>query len=101
MDYHLPHHLYASIPHYNLKRLHEVLLQNPDYAREGVVVEGYLGRVGALESRPSVLDVLGARGAAARSRSGEVYIDHHALDDAEVSDAAAIARQAELSARNA
>ncbi len=25
-DYHLPHHLYATVPHYRLKRLHQILL---------------------------------------------------------------------------
>src|SRR5439155_10622756 len=29
-DYHLPHHLFATIPHYRLKRLHELLLQAPE-----------------------------------------------------------------------
>ena len=41
MDYHLPHHIYASVPHYKLKDLHELLLQDPEYRDNGVVVEGY------------------------------------------------------------
>ena len=43
MDYHLPHHMIASVPHYNLKQLHEVLLRDPEYREKGVIVEGYFG----------------------------------------------------------
>ena len=44
MDYHLPHHLMASVPHYNLKKLHEFMLRDPEYREKGVIVEGYFGR---------------------------------------------------------
>src|SRR5205085_10557905 len=40
-DYHLPHHLYASVPHYRLRELHEVLMEYPEYREQAVVVEGY------------------------------------------------------------
>src|SRR5262249_14294084 len=30
-DYHLPHHLYATVPHYRLRQLHELLLDYPEY----------------------------------------------------------------------
>ncbi len=43
MDYHLPHHLMASVPHYNLKQLHEIMLRDPEYREKGVVVDGYFG----------------------------------------------------------
>ena len=43
MDYHLPHHLMASVPHFNLKQLHEIMLRDPEYREKGVVVEGYFG----------------------------------------------------------
>ena len=43
MDYHLPHHLMASVPHYNLKQLHEIMLRDPEYREKGVIVEGYFG----------------------------------------------------------
>ena len=94
MDYHLPHRRYACIPHYNLKRLHQVLMRDKDYAREGVVVRGYFTSAGTAHDRPTVLEVLGApRGCG----TDDVYIDHRALDDAEVDDAAAISREARLS----
>ena len=35
-DYHLPHHLFASVPHYRLKELHEVLLQCAEYREQAV-----------------------------------------------------------------
>ena len=40
-DYHLPHHIFATIPHYRLKKLHEHLLQYDEYREHAVTVEGY------------------------------------------------------------
>lgn len=53
-DYHLPHHLFATVPHYRLGELHDLLLQYPEYARQAVVVHGYF-----LPPHPTVIDVLG------------------------------------------
>jgi fatty acid desaturase len=53
-DYHLPHHLFATIPHYRLAQLHEMLLEYPEYRKQAVVVHGYF-----LPPHPTVLDVLG------------------------------------------
>jgi hypothetical protein len=67
-----------------------------------VVVEGYFTPAGRDDRRrPSVLEVLGSRDTAASGTAAgrEIYIDHHALDDGDVDDPAAIARQAELSSR--
>jgi fatty acid desaturase len=92
MDYHLPHHLMASVPHYNLKRLHELMLADPEYREKGVVLNGFFfGTDG-----PSVLGALGpdhAPGAGER-----VYVDNAALEYAELRDAEAIAREAARSA---
>ena len=41
-DYHLPHHLFASVPHYRLKQLHELLLQESDEYRDSAVESGRL-----------------------------------------------------------
>src|SRR5262249_36763348 len=30
-DYHLPHHLYATVPHYRLAELHAILMEYPEY----------------------------------------------------------------------
>ena len=35
-DYHLPHHLFASIPHYRLRRLHLAMLAYDDYRAAAV-----------------------------------------------------------------
>ena len=43
MDYHLPHHMMASVPHYRLKELHALLLNDPKYAEGAVEVEGVFG----------------------------------------------------------
>ena len=66
-DYHLPHHLYATVPHYRLRQLHEFLLRVPGVPGAGG------GRSTATSSppdrpqaHPTVLDVLGPDYAAAR-----------------------------------
>ena len=56
MDYHLPHHLYASVPHYRLKDLHQRLLEEPDYKRQCRLVEGWIGE---RQGRPGIIEVLG------------------------------------------
>ncbi len=81
MDYHLPHHLYASVPHYRLHALHEMLQADPDYVRDGIIVENYCVPAHGAEDHPTVVQVLGQ---AYRAAGNEVYIDEHALDDAEV-----------------
>lgn len=41
MDWHLPHHLFPMVPHYNLKKLHELLDSVPEYHDHATLVEGY------------------------------------------------------------
>src|SRR5207245_11656574 len=77
-DSHLPHHLFASIPHYRLRRLHEAMLAYPDYRAAAVEVDGV---VRAPAGHRSVLDVLGAE--PARAPDG-TFIDGSVLDDCEV-----------------
>jgi fatty acid desaturase len=43
VNYHLEHHLYPSVPFYNLPELHRVLMQDPEYRRSAHVSSGYLG----------------------------------------------------------
>ena len=97
MDYHLPHHMMASVPHYNLKRLHDLLKGDPQYAEKGVEVEGYHGDSDAATRRPTILSVLGAK--YAPSGREKTYVDNATLEYADVKDAAAIAREAEVSSR--
>lgn len=76
-EYHLPHHMYASIPHYRLAELHKLLLQYPEYREQALVVEGYFASPGGSDLAPCVLDVLGADHV---PHSNDVYIDDSVLD---------------------
>ena len=93
MDYHLPHHLMASVPHYHLKRLHELLLADPEYREKGTVLKGFFLGHGS----PSALEALGPDHAPKIPE--RTYVDNATLEYADVRDAAAIAREAELSER--
>jgi fatty acid desaturase len=42
-NYHLDHHLYPSVPFYNLPRLHQELMKLPNFARTAHVTYGYWG----------------------------------------------------------
>lgn len=99
MDYHLPHHIMASVPHYRLKALHEMLTaRDPDYAEKGVVVEGYFHppHDAHHHDRPTVLEALGP-GFAPRKREA-AWIDNSAIAEVVVKDAEAIEREARQSA---
>jgi fatty acid desaturase len=39
---HIGHHLYPSVPFYNLRKLQRLLMQNPDYACRAHVTKGYI-----------------------------------------------------------
>lgn len=87
MDYHLPHHLFASVPHYKLKQLHAFLLGDPEYAEKGLVVEGWSWRKSA--GHPTIVDVLGP---AYTPQGNAAHVDDATLENADVNDAAGIAR---------
>jgi fatty acid desaturase len=93
MDYHLPHHMMASVPHYRLKELHALLLKDPKYAAGSVEVEGIFGHH---HDHPNVLDVLGPD--FAPKVAAQVHVDNATLEYADVKDRAAIAREAAASA---
>jgi fatty acid desaturase len=76
-DYHLPHHLYATVPHYRLKELHAALLEFAEYRERAVVVEGYFLPPHTPQTNPTVLDVLGPD-YAPKTRS--VYIDETVME---------------------
>lgn len=93
MDYHLPHHLYCSVPHYKLKDLHETLLQtDPEYREHSRTVVGVLGT--GTQERPSIFEVLGPRYAMS---SGEITVQDDTLELADVNNKAAIARHSAAS----
>jgi fatty acid desaturase len=96
-DYHLPHHLFASVPHYHLRRLHEALLEYPEYREQAVVVEGYFLPRHRPPTKPTVVMVLG-RDYAPRQLS-DIYIDNDVLEQEQVEDKADILRQGEEEVR--
>ena len=89
-DLHLPHHLFASVPHYRLRRLHEALLEFPEYREQAVVVEGYFLPPVRPPQHPTVVEVLGPEYA---HPEAEVYIDNEVLVGEEVEDKDEILRQ--------
>jgi fatty acid desaturase len=97
MDYHLPHHMMASVPHYNLKKLHEIMLRDPEYAKKGVIVEGYFGHHDNVHGHPTAMSVLGEKHAP-KAREA-VFVDNAAIEYADIADPAGIAREVEASLR--
>jgi fatty acid desaturase len=83
-DYHLPHHMYSTIPHYRLKDLHEAMLEYPEYSEKATVVEGYFWPKEKPPTRPTVVDVLGPEYAPHEFRG--VYIDNSVLEDQNVTE---------------
>lgn len=78
MDYHLGHHMYATVPHYRLPRLHALLMRYPEYAEQGLVVENYLWPKRTDARHPTVVEALGPHYA---RDTAEVFIDDTVLDD--------------------
>ena len=56
-DYHLPHHLCPMVPHYNLRKLHALLMQTEEYSRHATFVDGYFLPTPPQE-HPTVLDLM-------------------------------------------
>ena len=91
-DYHLPHHLFASVPHYRLKQLHEALLECEEYRKEAIEVKGYFVPAERPQVCPTVLDVLGPK---YDHRGADVYIDNEVLEGETVEEKDEILRQGE------
>jgi fatty acid desaturase len=93
-DFHLPHHLYATVPHYRLPQLHQALLEYPDYREQAVEVHGYFLSPERPQVHPTVIDVLGPAYAPRDPR--DVYIDNTVLEDCRVEEKDEIVREGEL-----
>jgi fatty acid desaturase len=91
-DIHLPHHMFATVPHYRLRALHDFLMQYPEYREEAIVVLGAI--LPRHDDQPSILDVLGPDWA---PKEGRVYIDNTVLDGERVEEKAEIQREVEAS----
>jgi fatty acid desaturase len=96
-DFHLPHHLYATVPHYRLLELHRTLLEYPEYRQQAVEVHGYFVSPEKPQVHPTVLDVLGPAYAPRDPR--DVYIDNTVLDDCKVEEKEAIVQEGEAEVR--
>jgi fatty acid desaturase len=57
-DYHLPHHLFMMVPHYNLAKLHELLMQTEPYRSQATVVTGYFFHAEQPPEHPTVVDLM-------------------------------------------
>jgi fatty acid desaturase len=57
-DYHLPHHLFPMVPHYNLHKLHALLMQTDEYRDNATIVDGYFLSVETLPRNPTVLELM-------------------------------------------
>ncbi len=91
-DYHLPHHLFASIPHFRLKQLHKELMDCEEYQQQAIHVEGYFFSPTHPPKNPTVLDVLGPE---YHHKAAEIYIDNEVLEGERVEDKDEILQQAE------
>lgn len=93
-DYHLPHHMYATVPHYRLKRLHALLMEYSEYRAEALEVHGYFVSPEKPQVHPTVVDVLGPEYA---PHTAEVHIDTEAVSVVEFNDKEGLAKEVELS----
>jgi fatty acid desaturase len=59
-DYHLTHHVFGLMPHYNLARAHRILLRYRPYREQAVSCHGYFFRRWG-KPGPTVLDVMAKR----------------------------------------
>jgi fatty acid desaturase len=95
-DYHLPHHMFCTVPHYRLRALHELLLDYPEYRSEALEVHGYFLSPEHPQIHPTVLDVLGPDYA---PKTRDVHIDNEVLGADNFRDRDAIEREGEASRR--
>ena len=94
-DYHLPHHLYASVPHYNLKELHELLMDYPEYRDQALVVANAVVPKHGHEY-PTIVEMLGPDYAPAARHAA--HVDNTVLDGVEVEEREKILEAARVSA---
>ncbi len=94
MDYHLPHHMYATIPHYRLRGFHEFMMDKPEYRDSCQLVDNYIVPTQTDPRNPTVVEVLGPEYAA---ESEDIYIDDSVLEDWEVEEKEEILKEGRLS----
>jgi fatty acid desaturase len=57
-DYHVPHHMFMNVPHYNLPKLHALLMQTPEYRRRVTIVTGCFFHDSRRPKSPTVVDLM-------------------------------------------
>jgi fatty acid desaturase len=57
-DYHLPHHLFQLVPHYNLRALYDYLVQIDEYKTHAIEAHGYFVPATTPQTHPTVLDLM-------------------------------------------
>lgn len=57
INYHIAHHLYPSVPFYNLPKLQATLMQNERYAKDAHITKGYWGLLKELISSKKTDDL--------------------------------------------
>jgi fatty acid desaturase len=97
MDYHLPHHLMATVPHYRLKEFHDRLQQDAEYAEKAQIVQGLLGMTHSQTGRPTAMGVLLTEHAPKKREA--VHVDETVLERAQLNDRVALEREVEKSRR--
>ena len=96
MDYHLPHHIVATVPHYNIRKLHDFLLKtDAKYADNVQVVNGWSHH--DKSGNPTIVDVLGPE---YEPHSEDIHIASEALEYSEINDPKGIAEEEEASRHN-
>ena len=50
VNFHIAHHLFPSVPLYNLPRMHAALMKDPGFKEEGQIWKRYLGKDGMISS---------------------------------------------------
>lgn len=95
-DYHLPHHLYATVPHYNLRELHELLMDYPDYRDQAQIVAGAVIPKDD-HHYPTVVEMLGPDHTPHMRHAA--HIDNSVLENCEVAEKDEIMKAGEQSVR--
>jgi fatty acid desaturase len=95
-DYHLPHHLYATVPHYNLKELHHILMEYPEYRDQAQIVAGAVIPKDD-HHYPTIVEMLGPEHTPLMRH--QAFIDNSVLDNCEVKEKDEILKAGEQSVR--
>ena len=80
LGYHQPHHMFPSVPHYRLKKLHQILSRVPEYRDHATVVQGYLfSPLRGARKYPTVVEGLGPEYSPQNGR--DIYVDNSVLEN--------------------